>query len=131
MGTYLSAKTGTQIDAGIALSQQNKEAIATHSAAIEVLQNQKWNAVPNVLTATATLDFGDIFTGATTGMTVNVPGARANDVVLVGMPAASLGRVFVNARVIVDDTVSIELTNESGGTASVGSKIFKVVVLKF
>ncbi|MGI9505796.1 MAG: hypothetical protein ACR2RE_22380, partial [Geminicoccaceae bacterium] len=59
-----------------------------------------------VLSNTASLDFGSIAANLAADLTITVNGARANDIALVGPPAAPDSEITFTAFVSADDTVT-------------------------
>lgn len=79
----------------------------------------------------ATLDFGNTNPQLSTDLTVNVPGARAGDGVLVGVPIAAINANsnytwFVSA----NDTVTIRFNNYSAAAIDPAAGDFKVAVYR-
>lgn len=87
---------------------------------------QKW------LTATKTFDPGSMVLYDSTSTTVTVTGAAAGDLVLVAdeYQADNVGYV-VKGYVSAADTVTINICRVFTGTSDLGSKTFRVFVLKF
>lgn len=81
-----------------------------------------------------TIDFGSIEEQDFSIQTVTCPGAAMGDVVLLGLPAASLtGIGMYMAWVSAADTVSIQFTNPktaTTGNLDPGSGVFTVAVIK-
>lgn len=79
-------------------------------------------------TVKATLDFGSIAAGATANEDVTVSGARANDIVTVGLPASIDDGISWAWHVSANDTVTIKATNTTGGAIDPASAIYRVMV---
>ena len=88
-----------------------------------------WKNVALNLNSTATLDYPSTLSTAVSDLTVAVPGARLNDAVYVGAPAASVTATgifygWVSAANVVTVRFSPKATEDPG------SGLFTVVVLK-
>jgi hypothetical protein len=87
--------------------------------------------VANILSATATLDFGSIGSNATETLTITVTGAVAGDSVFLGCPAGlDAGLVFC-ASVTAADTVTVRMHNSTGGAVDPASATFRATVIRF
>jgi hypothetical protein len=87
--------------------------------------------VANILSATATLDFGSIGSNATETLTITVTGAVAGDSVFLGCPAGlDAGLVFC-ASVTAADTVTVRIHNSTGGAVDPASGTFRATVIRF
>jgi hypothetical protein len=87
--------------------------------------------VANILSATATLDFGSIGSNATETLTITVTGAVAGDSVFLGCPAGlDAGLVFC-ASVTAADTVTVRMHNSTGGAVDQASATFRATVIRF
>ncbi len=84
-----------------------------------------------VISTTATLDFGSIAANVSADLTVTLNGARANDIALVGPPAAPDAEITFTAFVSADDTVTVRAANNSAGAVNPASATYRVVVLNF
>jgi hypothetical protein len=84
------------------------------------------------LTATATLFFGSgtVPASSTTDLTVAVPGASLNDVVLLGPPALPAG-IDATAFVSAANVVTVRCDNTTVAAVTTTSQTWKVAVLKF
>ena len=76
----------------------------------------------------ATIDFGSI--GAVTTLTSNVTvaGARANDLVTLGLPATINAGIVFNAHVSADDTVTVRAMNITAGAIDPASATYRIMV---
>jgi len=81
----------------------------------------------DVLTTSATIDFGSVADGNEAASDVTVTGAALGDFVLVSC-AVDLADLQMSASVTAADTVSI-VVSSSGDTVDLASTTFKVVVL--
>jgi hypothetical protein len=87
--------------------------------------------VANILSATATLDFGSIGSNGTETLTITVTGAVAGDSVFLGVPAGlDAGLVFC-ASVTAANTVTVRMHNSSGGSIDPASGTFRATVIRF
>jgi len=76
----------------------------------------------------AVIDFGSIAAATTVTSNVTVAGARANDIVALGLPATLDGGISWDAHVSADDTVTIRATNATAGAIDPASATYKVMV---
>jgi len=76
----------------------------------------------------ATIDFPSIAAGGTATVSVTVPGARANDVVMLGLPSVDAGLVF-DAHVSANDTVTVRASNLSSAAIDPASATFRLLVM--
>jgi hypothetical protein len=60
----------------------------------------------------ASLDFPSVAAGAAAALTINAPGARAGDPVIVGAPAALPAGVIPVGFVSANDVVTIRIENQ-------------------
>lgn len=67
--------------------------------------------IVSILSATASLNFGNILAAASADLTITVTGARANDTVQLGPPAGLETTVAALGLVTADDTVTVRLFN--------------------
>lgn len=88
-------------------------------------------APTNVLTATATLDFGSIAAAATATLTVTVTGATTNDSVALGLPAAPTSGIVFQAYVSAADTVTVSATNITAAPIDPASATYRVTVFNY
>ena len=86
--------------------------------------------VARTLAAAATLDFPSISAAGTQTLTITVPGAHVNDVVLLGLPATVNAGVVFDARVSAADTVTVRASNITASPVDPASALYEVVVLK-
>jgi hypothetical protein len=84
-----------------------------------------------ILTDTATLNFGSIGAHAYEDLTLTVTGATDGDVVSIGIPnSAAVADASYFAWVSASNTVTIRCFNINGGTVNPPSALFKVKVFK-
>lgn len=88
-------------------------------------------APTNILTATATLDFGSINAAATGTLTVTVTGATTNDSVALGLPAAPTSGIVFQAYVSATDTVTVSATNITAAPIDPASATYRVTVFNY
>lgn len=86
--------------------------------------------VARTLAAVATLDFPSINAVSTQTLTITVPGASVNDVVVLGLPATVNAGVVFDARVSAADTVTVRALNITAGAIDPASAQYEVIVLK-
>ncbi len=84
----------------------------------------------SILMASAALDFASVNDGVQADLTIAVPGAAVNDTVELGLPAAPAAGLSFNAFVSAADTVTVRITNASGGAVNAASATYRVVVRK-
>ena len=87
--------------------------------------------VTNILSATATLDFGSIATNDTHTLTITVTGAVAGDSVFLGVPAGLDAGLIFCASVTAANTVTVRMHNSSGGSIDPASGTFRATVIRF
>jgi hypothetical protein len=89
--------------------------------------------ITNVLTATATLDFGSTSANSGSDLTITVTGAALGDVVFLGAPNGSvISNTNYTAWVSASNTVTVRFNNYGGGAgADPSSGTFRVTVMKF
>jgi hypothetical protein len=105
--------------------------LLTNLTASGTLQVGGGTVVVNILSATATLDFGSIGSNATETLTITVTGAVAGDSVFLGCPAGlDAGLVFC-ASVTAADTVTVRMHNSTGGAVDPASATFRATVIRF
>lgn len=86
--------------------------------------------IPNILTASATLNFPSVSAGSCEDLTISVPGAEIGDPVIVSVPEFP-PLTFFNAQVTSSDTVTVRFCNNQFGiTRNLDSGVFKVIVFK-
>lgn len=85
----------------------------------------------SVLTASAALDFASMLTLAQNDQNIAVVGARVNDPVFLGLPAAPTAGISFNVFVSAADVVTVRANNVSGGTVDPASATYRVAVLQF
>ena len=83
-----------------------------------------------VLTGTATLDFGSIAAAASEDKTIAVAGAAVGDTVALGLPAAPTAGIVFNVFVSATSTVTVRATNITAGAVDPASAGYTVMVLK-
>lgn len=88
-------------------------------------------AVTKVVTATATLNFGEIAAAGTEDKTISVPGAVTGDAVAFSLPAAINAGLVFNAFVSAADTVTVRASNISAAPIDAASASFRVAVIHF
>lgn len=86
--------------------------------------------VARTLAAIATLDFPSISAVGTQTLTITVPGASVNDLVVLGLPATVNAGVVFDARVSAADTVTVRAMNITASPVDPASATYEVVVLK-
>jgi|SRR3990172_2335640 len=86
--------------------------------------------IAQILTATATLDFGSTAAQTSTDLTIAVTGAAVGDPVMVGLPAAPDANSCFTAWVSAADVVTVRFNNYSSGAIDPASASYKVSVNK-
>lgn len=98
---------------------------------IDYVGNVKQRQLPQILTATATLDFANTNAGNSTDLTITVTGAADGDVVSLGVPnAATSAKSCYTAWVSAANTVTVRFNNYSSAAINPASGTFKVKVSK-
>jgi hypothetical protein len=82
------------------------------------------------LSRTASLDFANMAAAASDDQTIAVPGARANDAVTLGLPAAPTAGIVFQAFVSADDVVTVRATNITAGAVNPAAQTIRVTVHK-
>ena len=85
----------------------------------------------NILTATATLDFGSISAQTGADLTITVTGAEVGDSVYIGLPAAPLAGVAFMGFVSAADTVTIRAMNYTGTSKDPASATYRATVYNY
>lgn len=93
--------------------------------------NIRQRQLPQILTASATLDFANTTAGNSTDLTVTVAGAADGDVVSIGVPNATLSaKSCYTAWVSASNTITIRFNNYSSAAINPASGTFKIKVFK-
>lgn len=79
----------------------------------------------------ASLDFASINAAASEDLTITVPGAKTNDLVLLGLPAAPTAGIIFQAFVSAADTVTVRATNITGSAVNPSAQTISVAVAQF
>ena len=85
----------------------------------------------NILTATATLDFGSISAQTGADLTITVTGAEVGDSVFIGLPAAPLAGVAFMGFVSAADTVTVRAMNYTGTSKDPASATYRTTVFNY
>lgn len=85
----------------------------------------------NLVSATAALDFGNILAATSADLTITVSGAKANDSVHLGLPAAPDVSIVFNAFVSAANTVTVRAFNVGAIAVDQASATFRVTVHQF
>lgn len=86
--------------------------------------------ITRIFKATATLDFPSVAaTGGQQTLTIAVPGAQVGDTVSLALPAAPTAGVTFFAWVSVAGTVSVRVTNPTGGAIDPASASYTVITM--
>lgn len=89
-------------------------------------------AIAKVMSASATLDFGNTLTSVSTDLTITVTGAADGDPVQIGVPAGSVNAdSCFTAWVSGANTVTVRFNNYSAGSINPASGTFRAVVTHF
>ena len=83
-----------------------------------------------VFYATATLNFGNTLAQTVTDLTVNLPQAVIGDLIILGVPNASVSGGAWFAWVSSDGVVTVRFANPTTGALNPDSGDFKVAVIK-
>lgn len=85
----------------------------------------------SILSASATLDFGNTTTNTSGDLTITVTGAAVGDPVFLGLPAAPDANTCFTAWVSATNTVTVRFNNYSAGNVNPASGTYRVAVMKF
>jgi hypothetical protein len=87
--------------------------------------------IAKVVSATATLDFGNTTTLTSTDLTITVTGAAVGDSVAIGLPAAPDANGCFTGWVSAADTVTVRFNNYSVGSIDPASATYRATVTQF
>jgi hypothetical protein len=87
--------------------------------------------IAKVVSATATLDFGNTATLTSTDLTITVTGAAVGDSVAIGLPAAPDANGCFTGWVSAADTVTVRFNNYSAGSIDPASATYRATVTQF
>ena len=87
--------------------------------------------IAKVLSATATLDFGNTSTLTSTDLTITVTGAAVGDSVAIGLPAAPDANGCFTGWVSAANTVTVRFNNYSAGSIDPASATYRATVTQF
>lgn len=76
----------------------------------------------------ASLDFASINAAASEDLTIVLPGAKINDVVWLGLPAAPTAGIVFQAFVSAADTVTVRATNITASPVNPAAQTISVAV---
>lgn len=83
-----------------------------------------------ILDVTASVNHASMATLTQDDQTVIVPGAKVNDIVVLGLPAAPTAGIIYNAFVSAADTVKIRASNFTAGTIDPAAATFRIQILR-
>lgn len=78
--------------------------------------------------ASASLNFGSIAAAASADLTIALSGARVNDVVDLGLPAAPTAGIIFQAFVSASDVVTVRATNITGSAVDPAAATYRVAI---
>jgi hypothetical protein len=84
-----------------------------------------------LLTATASLNFGNLVAQSKLDLTITVTGAVVGDAVFLGLPTATTAGIIHEAYVSAADTVTVRANNFTSGAIDPAAMTFRVVVMGF
>jgi len=87
--------------------------------------------IAKVVSATATLDFGNTATLTSTDLPITVTGAAVGDSVAIGLPAAPDANGCFTGWVSAADTVTVRFNNYSAGSIDPASATYRATVTQF
>jgi hypothetical protein len=87
--------------------------------------------IAKVVSATATLDFGNTATLTSTDLTITVTGAAVGDSVAIGLPAAPDANGCFTGWVSAANTVTVRFNNYSAGSIDPASATYRATVTQF
>lgn len=85
--------------------------------------------ITNIVSATATLNFGSILAAASEDLTITATGAVVNDAVVFGPPATMLAGAIFNAWVTSANTVTVRCNNAGSIAIDPASATYRVTVI--
>ena len=85
----------------------------------------------NILTNTASLNFGSIASNGTAELTITVTGAATGDAVYLGAPSTIESGIVFAGYVSASNTVTVRLHNTTGGAVDPAAATWRAVVIKF
>jgi len=131
--TNISRNAAGVLQVGTTANNASGSLLLTNLTASGTLRVGGGTIITNVLSATATLDFGSIAANSVADLTISVTGAAVGDTVAIGVPNASLvADVSFFGWVSATDTVTIRATNNSSTTArDPASGTFRATVIRF
>jgi hypothetical protein len=88
------------------------------------------NAITNVLSNSAALDFASIAAAASADLTITVTGAAVGDEVALGLPAAPTAGIVFFAFVSATNTVTVRAMNITAGAVDPASATYSVIVFQ-
>jgi hypothetical protein len=105
--------------------------LAVSSGGVQIGSNG--TAITNILSATASLDFGSIAANEFADLTITVTGAAVGDTVALGVPHGStITDVNFSGWVSAANTITVRATNNSSTTArDPASGTFRATVIRF
>ncbi len=125
----MQSTTNTGVPSTRSVMSWNKDRAATTYGSLAIGQGA---AIAKVLTATATLDFGDVIAQEHADLTITVTGAMLEDVVTLGTPNASVeDGICYTAWVSASDTVKVRCNNYGKSDQNPASGTFRVMVTQF
>lgn len=130
-GTAVAGTSPLKFTAGTSLTTPESGAVEFDGNNFFVTVGSTRYVMAKVLTGSATLDFPNTASGASSDLTITVVGAAESDPVDLGVPNSVVlpDSIFV-AWVSAADTVTVRFDNTSGGAKNPVAGLFKVVVHK-
>lgn len=127
--SFDDSKWSQIVDFAPVLGEAEESASEAAESAIEAADSAA-SILGKVLTASGTHDFGSIAAGGAASLVTSVTGAAVGDPVALGLSAGS-NAVVATAHVSAANSVTIKVVNASSVTQEIGSRDWKVAVLKF
>jgi len=103
--------------------------VATLEDALTALIDANTARLDNILSGSATLDFGSIAAGAVAELTITVTGAVAGSPVSLSPPSGIEASLVWSGYVSAADTVTVRLYNPTGGAVDPASGEWKASVI--
>jgi hypothetical protein len=118
------------------ISQQNSGNVVSALSNLGLLSNTgtTYGIVPEsteTLTVTTSINFGTINANSTTSVTVSINGVTANDIVLLGLPAALTEGLIFSGHVIAANQIHVDALNGTTLSKTQSAATFRITVLGY
>jgi hypothetical protein len=118
------------------ISQQNSGNVVSALSNLGLLSNTgtTYGIVPEsseTLTVTTSINFGTINANSTTSVTVSINGVTANDIVLLGLPAALTEGLIFSGHVIAANQIHVDALNGTSSSKTQSAATFRITVIGY